>query len=97
MSADNQRLHAMVSAYLAAGGRIRKMPEAVPATPIDVLRYLKRYKVKVEPTRAKNANVESKYLHEGETITLDALVQLANGYRREQDLPPFEVQQPAQH
>ena len=97
MSAVNQRLHAMVSAYLAAGGRIRKMPEAIPATPIEVLRYLRRHRVKVEPARSKNANVETKYVHDGTVITLDALVQLANAYRREQRLAPFEVQQLAQH
>jgi len=97
MSANNQRLHAMVSAYLAAGGRIRKMPEAIPATPMEVLRYLRRHRVKAEPARAKNANVEAKYVHDGALITLDALVQLANGYRREQRLAPFEVQQPIGH
>jgi len=97
MSANHQTLDAMVSAYLAGGGSIRKIPDAIPATPIEVLRYLKRRKVKVEPARAKNAAVESKYLHDGEIITLQALVKLANGYRRKRRLPPFEVQQQAQH
>jgi len=97
MTVDNPRLDAMVSAYLAGGGRIRKIPDAIPAAPIDVLRYLKRRKVNIEPTRAKNANVESKYLHDGEIITLQALVKLANDYRRKQRLAPFDVQQQAQH
>lgn len=79
----------MVSAYLAKGGQIRKLPDALASTPSDVIRYLSRHKVKIERVHANNSD---KYLRDGATITLPALVQLANSYRLKQGLAPFDVQ-----
>jgi len=89
MSANAQRLEALVSDYLASGGQIRKLPDALDATPSDVIRYLNRHKFKIERARA---NGSEKYSRDGATITLQALVQLANTHRMKQRLPPFDVQ-----
>jgi hypothetical protein len=90
MNAD-QNIDELVSEYLAGGGRIRKIPDAISATPGEVLRYLKARKVDVARARPKNANTETKYRHDGEIINSTALVQLANEHRRQQQLPPFQL------
>jgi hypothetical protein len=89
MSVDRQTIDAMVCKYLAAGGRVRKMPAPTSATPAQVLKYLKEQKVDVTLGRAKNAYTETKYRHRGEIISWEALVELANRLRRKQKLPPF--------
>lgn len=91
MSADRQSVDAMVCEYLAAGGRIRKLPGAISATRDEVLRYLKAQKVYISPARRKNAKTETKYSHGVDTISSNDLVQLANVHRRKQRLLPFEL------
>jgi hypothetical protein len=91
MSEHRESIDALVCEYLAGGGRIRKIPGAISATPDEVLRYLKAQKVDITVARAKHANAETKYLHGVEVINSKDLVQLANVHRRKQRLPPFEL------
>jgi hypothetical protein len=86
---DRQRTDALVSEYLESGGRIRRLPEAVPATPAEVLEYLLTRDVKVEAVPANNASDTAKFRHEGRLLTWSEILQLANERRREQQLPPF--------
>ena len=92
MNPNHQTLEAMVSDYLTHGGRIHHLPDAIAATPGDVVRYLKKHKITIETA---SSNGSEKYMRDGTTITLQALVQLANTYRLEQGLAPFDVDQPA--
>lgn len=90
MRADRQALDALVADYLADGGRVRLIPEEMPLTPMDVMRYLDTCGVKVEP-RPRDAKGKIKYRHEGQLLDWPDLVRLANRYRRQQRLPPFPV------
>jgi hypothetical protein len=84
-------LEAMVAAFVARGGRIHKVPEAVPTTADDVLQYLQGRNVKVEPAPAKPGEVERRYFYDGDIIDLRNLIDRANALRRRQRLPAFEV------
>ena len=81
----------MVAAFLARGGRVHKIPDAVPNTDGDVLAYLRRRHIKVEPVPAKEGEVERKYLYGGETLNLKDLVKVANRERRRQRMIPFQL------
>ena len=74
-----------IAEFLKAGGRIRKVEEAVPATPEEVLEYLARAGVK-----AKFSPGELKaYVCENKRYSLEGLVGFANQHRRSQHLSPF--------
>ena len=90
MRADRQVLDALVANYLARGGRVRTIPEDMPLTPLDLMRYLETWGVVVEP-RLRNAKGKIKYRHKGQLLDWPDLVRLANKYRRRQRLPPFQV------
>jgi len=91
MSTHRQGVETLVSQYLAGGGRIKKIADAIPATADELMQYLKARNVDIEPARAKNANSASKFYHEGQLIGTDGLLQLANGHRREEEMPPFDL------
>jgi hypothetical protein len=78
MRADRQNIQTLVSEYLARGGRILKLPDAIPATRDEVLRYLEAQKVNVTAVRATLVNDR------------DALLKIANAHRRNQGQPPFQ-------
>ena len=78
MSADRQDINALVFEYLARGGRVLKLPGAIPATRDEVLRYLKAQKVNVATARRNLVNDP------------DALIKLANVHRCRQGQPPFQ-------
>jgi len=78
MSVDRQNIEALVFEYLARGGRVLKVPGAIPATREEVLRYLKAQKVNLAAARRKLMNDP------------DALIKLANVHRRSQGQPPFQ-------
>src|SRR5580765_965401 len=86
-----QTVETMIAAFVAQGGRIHKVPEAVPTTATDVLQYLKSRDVDVERAPAKPGEVEGRYFYGRDIIDLRTLVDRANGLRRRQRLPPFEV------
>jgi hypothetical protein len=78
MRADRQKLEALVSEYLGRGGRVLKVPAAIPATREEVLRYLEAQKVHVAAARRALVNDP------------DALFKLANWHRQSQRKPPFQ-------
>ena len=82
---------ALVKAYLAGGGRVRAIPEAMPVTAREVLEYLKTRRVMVTPVKGKNAHSAPKYRYKKALLTWKDLLALANRYRRKQRLAPFEI------
>jgi hypothetical protein len=91
MRTHRQGVETLVSQYLAGGGRIQKIADAIPATAEELVQYLKARNIEIEPARAKNANSASKFHHDGQIIGSDGLLQLANGFRREEEMPPFDL------
>ena len=89
MGENGQDIDALVAEYLAGGGRIRSIPDAKPATPGEVLAYLEERNIAVEVVMPKNARGATKYRYNSQLLTWDELVQLANGRRGKQHLPPF--------
>ncbi len=79
----------IVSEYLAGGGQIKKVPDALLVTTAEVFEYLRSRKVEIEKARAKNANSADKFLHDGQLIGTESLLQLANQHRGQEDLAPF--------
>jgi hypothetical protein len=77
-----------ISAFLARGGQIVRVQEAIRVTAQDVLDYLKSCGVV-----ARHSGRESKvYLYEGKRVKLGHVVAMANRQRDTQQLPPFVVQ-----
>jgi len=91
MAADRRELDAMVAAFLAKGQAIRKIPGALPTTATDVVHYLTEQGIKVEAAPVRLGYGHAKYLLNGEIVDLKKLVRLANGRRRKQHLPPFDL------
>jgi hypothetical protein len=83
--------HELIRTYLEGGGRIRKVPEALPITPQQVLQYLDTQQVVVRRVRPKSANSAPKYRYGEKLITWRDLVDLANRFRRKQRLAPFQL------
>ena len=88
-----QTIETLVAAFVARGGRIDKIPEAVPTTANDVLQYLHSHNVKVEPAPAKPGEADGRYFYDGDMIDLHSLIERANSHRRRQRLPPFQSKQ----
>jgi hypothetical protein len=89
----SNRADALVQKYLAGGGRIKTIPEAMPVTAREVLQYLETRRVVVSPIRAKNAHSAIKYRFKKAILNWRELLDLANRYRRKQRLAPFEIRQ----
>jgi hypothetical protein len=89
MSIDRQSLDALVCTYLAGGGRVLKIPAAISATRDEVLEYLQSQQTNNISMSKKNATTEAKHRQGVKTLNSDALIRLANAYRRKQGLPPF--------
>jgi hypothetical protein len=85
--------HELIQAYLAGGGRIHKIPEAMPVTAREVLVYLETWRVVVTPKKGKNAHSAHKYRYKKKLLTWRELLELANRYRRKQRLAPFEIRE----
>ena len=77
-----------VSAFLARGGRIVKVQEAILATRQDVLDYLQSCGVPVNYSKSDPGVCSLKR----KRMNLDQLVVMANRQRRTQQLRPFAVQ-----
>jgi hypothetical protein len=89
MKSAHQEAEQMIAAFLAKGGRIRKCPEARPTTVVDILQYLRSRSVKIEPLPSRGGRAA--YLLGTKAINSKDLVRLANGHRRRQRLPPFDL------
>jgi hypothetical protein len=92
MSTDRQSLGTLVSAYLAGGGRVLKIPPAISATREEVVEYLNSQQAKIISMSKKNAITQAKHRQGVKDLNSGALVRLANVYRLNQGLPPFELQ-----
>ena len=77
-----------ISAFLAGGGQIAKVPEPIQATPQDVLDYLESCGVAATYSKG-NPHI---YWCKRKRLSLSQVVVLANRQRRIQQLPPFAVQ-----
>jgi len=91
MPADRRDVDAMVAAYLARGRAIQKIPAAQPTTAVDILHYLKEQGLDVQSLPISKGYGDGKYVLDGEIVDLKKLLRLANGRRRRQRLPPFEL------
>jgi len=78
---------AQVSSFLAGGGRIVRVQEAILATRQDVLEYVQSCGVTVNDRKGDPRF----YWWKRRRISLDQLVVMANHQRRTQQLPPFSV------
>jgi len=76
-----------ITSFLAGGGKIVKVPEAVLVTAQDVLEFLESCGI-----AATSSGRETKvYCCEGKPMKLSGVVALANRQRRARQLPPFAV------
>jgi hypothetical protein len=76
-----------VAEFLREGGQIVKVEADIPATPQEVLDYLKSCGVS-----AKYFPGDPKpYLCKKKRLSVPALFELANGYRRARCLQPFTI------
>ena len=74
-----------IAEFLQKGGSVVRVQETIPVTGPEVLDYLLSCGVS-----AKFAPGNSRaYVCNGKLLSLSKLVEVANGYRRAQELPPF--------
>ena len=73
--------------FFKQGGRIVKVDEAASATEGDILDFLARQGISALRTR----NSWKPFLCDGKRISRDALLELANRLRVEQNLKPFTL------
>jgi hypothetical protein len=74
-----------IAAFFEKGGRVVRLQESIPVTAPEVLEYLLASGI--------SANFSPRhsrlYLCKGKLVPLSTLVEVANGHRRAQQLPPF--------
>ena len=80
----------LISQFLARGGRIQKVPDAVPISRRGLIEYLRQQKLSVRPLATDYPRVR-RYLCAGEHANLQRLLSIANRLRSEQGLPPFQL------
>ena len=80
-----------VSDYFALGGYGRQPPTPEPTVADDVLAYLRECNFTVYA--APLGEGTPKYVYQGQLVTLDRLVAIANGHRALRQLPPFQFLQ----
>ena len=85
-----QQHAALIEDYLANGGTIRKLPPPKPITASDVLQYLQEHDIDARAVPGADGS-DAHYIHKSKTITLKALVELANRHRIKRRLPPFQL------
>ena len=74
-----------IADFIRKGGRIVKLQQTIPVTGPEVLDYL----VNCGLSATHSPGNSRLYLCKGRAVSLRKLIKLANGYRREQQLPPF--------
>lgn len=79
------------SDYFTLGGQARRVPPPEPTVAADVLAYLQACNFTVYP--APRGEGEPKYVCQGQVMTLDRLVAIANDHRALRQLPPFPALQ----
>jgi hypothetical protein len=89
--AVSNSIDALVQEYLAAGGRVKTIPEAMPVTAREVLQYLETRQIVITPVRANSAQSAPKYRYKKALLNWRELLDLANRHRRRQRLAPYEI------
>jgi hypothetical protein len=86
---NRQAANVLIDGFLSRGGRIQRLPEALPTTAGEVVQYLRSQKVNVgfEPDKIS----DGKFTCDGDVIDLQGLVQIANRLRRRQRRPVFDL------
>ena len=79
------------SDYFAIGGRVRQPSIPEPTVADDVLAYLRECNFTVYP--APLGEGTPKYVYQGQLVTLEKLISIANGHRALRQIPPFQVLQ----
>jgi len=74
-----------IADFMKKGGKVVKVQETIPVTAAEVVDYLVGCGISVKYSPGNSRA----YVYEGKLISLSKLVEVANGYRRCQDLPPF--------
>ena len=77
--------------YFFRGGPIRRPPAPTQTEPSDILDYLADCNFTVYP--APRGEGQPKYVYQGQVITLEKLVSIANEHRAIRGLEPFELHQ----
>ena len=75
----------VVAEFIRNGGRIVTVQGSIPVTAPEVVEYLSRQGISV----GYSPGHSRLYLCRGKLVSLKKLVETANGYRCEQNLPPF--------
>jgi len=77
-----------IAAFFEKGGRVVKLQESIPVRAPEVLEYLNATGISANfsPRHSR------RYLFKGKLVPLSKLVEVANGHRRAQELPPFVAQ-----
>ena len=79
------------SDYFALGGQVRQPPTPELPEADDVLAYLRECNFTVYA--APLGEGTPKYVYQGQLVTLDRLIAIANGHRVLRQLPPFQFLQ----
>jgi hypothetical protein len=74
-----------IADFIQKGGRIVKLQHTIPVTGSEVLDYLANCGLSANYSPG-NSRL---YLCKGRLLSLRKLIKVANGYRSEQQLPPF--------
>jgi hypothetical protein len=82
---------ALIVDFLANGGRIRKVPDAVRVSLLGVVAYLRQQNLAVEPIARSGPAAKRKFLCGGQRVNVETLVSIANDRRSGQGLPPFQL------
>ena len=74
-----------IAAFFENGGQVSKLEGTVPVRAPEVLEYLGRHGIRA----SYSSGHPRLFVCNGKNITLRKLVEVANGKRRSQQLPPF--------
>jgi hypothetical protein len=74
--------------YFFRGGQVGRPPAPAPTDPSEILEYLADCSFTVYP--APRGEGQPKYVYQGQVITIDRLVSIANEHRAIRGLEPFE-------
>jgi hypothetical protein len=77
-----------ISKYFSQGGKVSKLPATITVTASEIVEYLVSKGVAARcTTKAATAT----YIYKDKPVTLKKLVEVANGFRRKDQLAPFAV------
>lgn len=83
----------LLSDYFTLGGSTKRPQMPEPTLAADILDYLREYNFTVYA--APHGEGRPKYVYQGQVVTLERLVAIANEHRARMELPPFQFVQEA--